>query len=118
MGAMRFYLALLCLSLCLWSGVSYISYSPTSWRNRLSLSATIDNDIMIYNTLTRKKEKFESIEENKVSFYRCALRISPPLTAVCLCLTLLWLRVVCTSSLFPGIALIVLPSVHRPPLYA
>eukprot|EP00601_Ochromonadales_sp_CCMP2298_P016515 CAMPEP_0173221574 /NCGR_PEP_ID=MMETSP1142-20121109/2794_1 /TAXON_ID=483371 /ORGANISM="non described non described, Strain CCMP2298" /LENGTH=143 /DNA_ID=CAMNT_0014149615 /DNA_START=103 /DNA_END=530 /DNA_ORIENTATION=+ len=26
---------------------------------------------MIYNTLTRKKEKFESIEENKVSFYSC-----------------------------------------------
>eukprot|EP01038_Epipyxis_sp_PR26KG_P012243 gene12243-16409_t len=32
---------------------------------------TVPNDIYFYNSLSRKKEKFESIQPNKVSFYSC-----------------------------------------------
>ena len=45
--------------------------SKYTCHHELSLSRSINNDIMIFNTLTRKKELFVPINPQKVSFYTC-----------------------------------------------
>ena len=44
---------------------------PRARRSKLAQRSEYSGDILVYNTLNRRKEKFESITSNKVSFYSC-----------------------------------------------
>lgn len=57
----------------LFLGLLFLSWSVSALRIplRMVTSSKLQDKVLLYNSLLKKKDKFESIQENKVTFYSC-----------------------------------------------